>query len=204
MAITRSTDLRRRERRFESCRGHHPLTSGYAVHKSQRASGAWDERSYSHFMPPRIRRSAATSSSCPAGRTGPSSTAAPTRSPASRARSARSRRPTRPLRRRSPASSARSTRTSSPSRSSRSSRPSSSGRRSPSSRRRPASGTTDLIRFYALPVLSHLQAATLDAVAPRRVQQPRGLRAGPSAPSAAVRGRRTPRGGERRPPASPR
>jgi hypothetical protein len=30
------------------------------------------------------------------------------------------------------------------------------------------------------------------------------LRAGPSAPSAAVRGRRTPRGGERRPPASPR
>ena len=28
-AITASTGLRRRERRFESCRGHHPLTSGY-------------------------------------------------------------------------------------------------------------------------------------------------------------------------------
>ena len=28
-AITRSTGLRRRERRFESCRGHHPLTSRY-------------------------------------------------------------------------------------------------------------------------------------------------------------------------------
>ena len=28
-AITSSTGLRRRERRFESCRGHHPLTSGY-------------------------------------------------------------------------------------------------------------------------------------------------------------------------------
>ena len=28
-AITRSTGLRRRERRFESCRGHHPLTCSY-------------------------------------------------------------------------------------------------------------------------------------------------------------------------------
>ena len=28
-AITASTGLRRRERRFESCRGHKPLTSGY-------------------------------------------------------------------------------------------------------------------------------------------------------------------------------
>jgi hypothetical protein len=28
-ATTRSTGLRRRERRFESCRGHHSLTSAY-------------------------------------------------------------------------------------------------------------------------------------------------------------------------------
>ncbi len=61
----------------------------------------------------------------------------------------------------------------------------------------------DLVRLYVLPTFGHLGAAKLDAVAPRRVQQPRGLRAGPSAPCAAGRGRRTPRGGERRSPASP-